>query len=152
MSKSGNIFISFAEEDLAVVKELEKTLKPLTRRGEVSVWTFKHILAGQKWREEIDEALKEAGATFLIISRDFLNSDFSVEVELPEILRRAKAGNITMLTLFASPVPSDAIRDILDFQALNGPNNSLKGMTDLARDEFWVTVYERVKELLPNPR
>jgi len=81
------IFISFAKEDNAVVEELKRTLKPLTRQNGVEVWTFHDIPAGSDWDREIKEALGSASIVFLILSRNFLASDFIHTDELPEILR-----------------------------------------------------------------
>ncbi len=142
------IFISFAKEDEAIVAELKTTLKPLTRQNGVTVWTFHDIPVGADWDAKIKEALASTSIVFLIISRNFLASDYIHENELPEILRRAEEGTVLPFTIFASPVAKNPTKDIRRYQALNDPNKSLLAMSEVEKEQFWVKVYESVE----NPR
>jgi hypothetical protein len=62
-------------------------LKPLAAKG-VRVWADTSIEAGDSWSGEIDEAIEQAFAALLLVSPDFLASDFIVERELPALNRR----------------------------------------------------------------
>jgi hypothetical protein len=82
------IFISYAHADEAAMKELDKFLGPLARNGEIEIWTDRKILPGQKWKEKILENLETADAVLLLVSADFLASDFIHQEEIPRALRR----------------------------------------------------------------
>jgi HTH-type transcriptional regulator/antitoxin HigA len=86
MSKP-KVFISYSHADEKRWKNrLQKHLKVLERHGSLSFWDDRRIAAGQEWRAEIKAALDSADAAILLISTDFLGSNFiNDEEELERI-------------------------------------------------------------------
>ena len=77
MNKKNKIFISYSHADGAYFERLITHLKVLKNyNGDFEEWSDRKILAGQKWKEEITKALKKANIAILLVSTDFLASDF----------------------------------------------------------------------------
>ena len=86
------------------MERLQKHLKPLQRQG-VEVWDDTQLKPGEPWRKEIRTALAATKVAILLISADFLASDFIVTDELPPLLIAAAEGGATILPVIISPLP-----------------------------------------------
>ena len=83
MSKKHKIFISYNHADIAILERVQIHLKPLEKMNLIDIWDDTRIKAGEKWKDEVEKALEQASIAILLISADFLASDFIVENELP---------------------------------------------------------------------
>jgi hypothetical protein len=97
------IFVSYSHQDPKALQQLLRFLEPLGRDGLISNWTDNQIKPGEDWHAEIDEALATATITVLLVSQDFLSSNYIYHTELPRILARADAGEMTVLPVFLKP-------------------------------------------------
>lgn len=82
------VFFSYAHEDEALRDELAKHLKLLERQNVIANWYDRDITAGQEWNAAIQERLNRAKIILLLISADFLDSDFCWGVELEQAMQR----------------------------------------------------------------
>src|SRR5450755_439454 len=98
-----SMFISYAHEDEPLRKELEKHLSLLQRQGLVSTWQDRQITAGTKWAQEIDEHLKSASIILLLVSADFLASDYCYGVEMNRALERHEADQARVIPIALRP-------------------------------------------------
>ncbi len=85
------LFYAYAHEDEALRDTLEKHLSLLHRQGVISQWSDRHITAGTDWTQAIDEHLEQASIILLLISADFLASDYCYGVEMKRALVRHQA-------------------------------------------------------------
>jgi hypothetical protein len=85
------VFFSYAHEDEALRDELAKHLKLLERQGVIKAWSDRNITAGEEWKNVIDERLESANIILLLISADFLASDYCYDIELDRALERHKS-------------------------------------------------------------
>jgi hypothetical protein len=76
-----SVFYSYAHEDDALRDELEKHLSLLQRQGIIHAWHDRNITGGSVWKDQIDQHLEAAQLTLLLISPDFLHSDYCHVVE-----------------------------------------------------------------------
>src|SRR6266581_9216202 len=98
-----NAFISYCHADAGWLDRLKVHLRPLVRRTAFDIWEDSRISPGQEWRGEIAKALARAHVAILIVSADFLASEFIVNDELPPLLHRAAHGGLLVLPLIVSP-------------------------------------------------
>jgi O-acetyl-ADP-ribose deacetylase (regulator of RNase III) len=82
------VFISYCHEDQDLREELEKHLTILRRQGVIKIWHDRRITAGTEWRGAIDENLMSAALILLLISPDFIASDYCYDLEMDRALRR----------------------------------------------------------------
>ena len=101
--ESVKLFISYAHEDTRLCENLKKSLKSLIRNGLVSEWTDHDIVPGAPWEEEIFQAMDAAEIILLLISVDFLASDYVFEKELPRAVELYKAGQTKVIPIILRP-------------------------------------------------
>lgn len=82
------VFISYAHTDESYRKELEKHLSVLKRNGYIDTWTDRQIIAGENWGNQIAKELEEAKVILLLISSDFLASDYCYDIEMKKAVER----------------------------------------------------------------
>lgn len=89
---AAKIFISYSHKDELYREELEKHLTMLKRNGLVEIWTNRCIIAGKEWNKEINQKLKEADIILLLISPDFLASEYCYDIEVQNALNQHEEG------------------------------------------------------------
>gem|GEM_PF-7056923 len=82
------IFYCYANEDKGYREILEKHLSTLRRSALVSDWSDRNIDAGKEWAQEIDSNLNIADIILLLISPDFMHSDYCHSIEMKRALER----------------------------------------------------------------
>ena len=75
----------------------------LADQGLCCLWHDRRIELGQDWYPEIDKALKQAHMAIMLITRNFLESDFIKKEEIPLILARREKGDLMAVPLFVMP-------------------------------------------------
>ena len=137
------IFFSYSRKDRRWLEEFQVMLTPLVRNQVISTWDDSKIGPGEKWKEEIKSAITQAKVAVLLVSPDFLASDFIAENELPRLLD-AQAEGLTILWV--------AVRDSLykdtaihHYQAANDPLKPLEGLRPAARTREIVRICEKIK-------
>jgi tetratricopeptide (TPR) repeat protein len=98
------VYYSYADKDEALRNELEKHLIILYRQGLISSWHNRKITAGKEWASEIDTHIKNAQLILLLISPDFLASEYCYEIEMKLALERHKANNAVVIPILLRPV------------------------------------------------
>jgi hypothetical protein len=93
------IFTSYAHEDEGLKGELDKFLKVLKRSGKIATWNDRELIAGQEWNENIMYELREANIILLLVSVDFIASDFIWDNELVEAMKRHEAGTACVVPI-----------------------------------------------------
>lgn len=92
---SVELFYSYAHEDEALRDELEKHLSPLRRQGLVTSWHDRQLTAGQTWMTEIDTHVNSADIILLLVSPDFIASDYC-DYEMKTALARHNKGALVI--------------------------------------------------------
>lgn len=142
------VFISYSHKDLSWLQRLQVHLKPLERVGIITRWDDTNIKAGAKWRDEIEHALNRARVAILLISADFLASDFIIKNELPPLLQAAASQGAMILPVIISPCRFEKMESLVQFQAVNSPSKPLTGLNKTKREEIFVKVADAVEASL----
>lgn len=121
---------------------------PLERDFNIDIWDDGKLKAGSNWKQEIETALAAAKLAVLLISADFLASDFIYANELPPLLEAAKKEGATILPVIVSPCRFLRIPDLAQFQSINDPNNSLIEMSKGEQERVFVNITEYMKQRL----
>ena len=104
-SKEGvPVFISYAHEDENLRIALGKHLSVLEREGLVTAWHDRMIRPGKEWKGEIDSNLDSAGVILLLVSSDFINSDYCYDIELKRALEHHEQRNTIVVPVILRPV------------------------------------------------
>lgn len=98
------LFCSYSHADEKLRKTLEKHLRPLMREGKISVWHDRKIMPGNEWMGEIDEHLNSAQIILLLISPDFIDSDYCYDIEVKRALERHEAGEACVIPIILRKV------------------------------------------------
>jgi tetratricopeptide (TPR) repeat protein len=91
MADAVRIFISYAHQDNALRERLRVHLSQLERDGLVKAWDDREIPAGEEWADEIDERLESADIILLLVSADFIHSNFCYGKEMTRAIERNNA-------------------------------------------------------------
>jgi len=91
------VFFSYAHEDEPLLGELIKHLSILKRLGVIRGWHDRQITAGTEWKGQIDRHLDTAGVILLLVSADFVDSDYCWDVELKRALERHDRGEARVI-------------------------------------------------------
>lgn len=132
-----HLFISYSHRDRRWVDRLLVHLRPLERDMSIDIWEDSHIKPGAKWRSEVEEALGKAAVAILVVSADFLASDFVMNDEVPVLLGEAEDKGTIIIPLIVAP--SLFTQSVLAcFQSINSPEAPLSKLPSHKRDEVLV--------------
>ena len=120
-----SVFISYSHSDREYLDRLLVHLKPLEKDGLIDLWVDTRLRPGDRWKKEIEKALGKATAAILLVSADFLASDFITDNELPPILRSAEMKGTRIIPVIVKPCRFSRDRNLRHFQALNDPKDAL---------------------------
>src|SRR5450432_3200588 len=97
------VFCSFADQDTLLLEQLERHLKVLQREGQIIIWHKRQITAGSDWQNELDTYLNTATLILLLISPDFLASDYLYGVELQRAVQRHDSNEARVIPIVLRP-------------------------------------------------
>jgi len=98
------IFFCYAHEDEPLLNKLKSHLSPLQRQGLIDVWHDRDISASSEWEQEIKEQLNTAQIILLLISPDFMNSDYCYGTELKQAIDRHERKEARVIPIILRPV------------------------------------------------
>lgn len=142
------IFVSYSRQDMKWLETFMKHMNPILRNNQnIHLWTDNTIKVGEKWKEEIDNALEAAKIAILLVTPDFLNSSFILNKELPFLLNKARTQG---LKVFWIPVKASSVEqtEINDYQAAYDPKKPIAKIAAPHRDDAWVEICRKLKEAL----
>jgi hypothetical protein len=143
------VLVSYSHKDKDWLKRVQTHLKVLEHEGiTVNLWDDTKIKAGTKWRDEITKALTAAKVAILLVSTDFLASDFIQTDEIPPLLKAANKDGATILPLILKPCRFTKNAEISTFQAVNDPAKPLSKLEEHEQEEILLELADRIAELM----
>lgn len=138
-------FISYAHKDEKLLDQLKPHLSKLKRQGLIQTWDDRAIIGGQEWAGEIAQNLERADVILLLISADFINSDYCWGIELERAVERHENGTARVVPIILRPTDwSDT--PFSKFQAF--PKNGEPVTSWNNRDEAFVDIAKGLRRVV----
>lgn len=140
------IFVAYSHQDKEYLDRLIVHLKPLEKSKKIEIWSDQKIKQGQKWKIEIENALKSSRIAILLVSADFLASDFISDHEVPEILKLEESKGLTVIPIFVSPcyIP----QEISQFQGSASPDKPLANLSKPDQESAFTKLFVSIQEII----
>jgi uncharacterized protein YegL len=139
------IFVSYSHRDERYREKLEISLAQLRRDDLISTWHDKKILPGEEWDREIDDNLNNADMVLLLISPDFLASDYAYGREMERALERHRSRSAIVVPIILRP--SDWLNSRLaSLQALPSRGRPISSWPN--RDVAWLDVVQGLRKII----
>jgi hypothetical protein len=143
------LFISYSHRDEGYREELEKHLSVLLRQSVITNWHDRKIVAGQDWSREIDTHLESASVILLLVSPDFVHSQYCWDKEMARAIHRHDSREAVVIPVFIRPVDFEGA----PFASLQGlPKDAKPVSTWHNHDEAWVDVVRGIRKAVEQLR
>jgi hypothetical protein len=146
-----HIFYSYAQEDESLLKELEKHLSALKRQGYINAWDKRNISAGREWLYEVNNNLNTADIVLLIVSADFLASEYHHGIEMQQALARHEANNARVIPIILRPVDWTG-EPFSHLQALPTGSKPVIGRAWHNQDEAFTDIAQGIRKVVDELR
>jgi hypothetical protein len=137
------IFLSYSHVDRRWLDRLLVHLKPLTISRNIAVRSDSDLRAGESWRDKINEEISQADVAVLLVSPDYLASDWVASNELPVLLKAAEERGLRIVWI---PISHSLYAEtgISQFQALTDPSKPLNALSRVERER---AIFESVRRI-----
>lgn len=157
------VFISYSHEDVVEKQRLMTFLKPLERSGKINIWQDLKLKAGVKVQPEILDKLDEADIVIMLVSQDFIGSDFIYDHELQIAMKKRIQNKVKILPILVSDCTVFDLDLLIDndkdqkvkmgeyyFIPQDEKNNvkPIRLWEKHLQDSAWKKVYEELKKLI----
>lgn len=139
------VFVSYAHEDEELCEALRKHLAVLEREGKAEFWYDRQVTAGERWEAEIGRHLDSADLVLVLISPDFVASEFCWKVELPRALGRHYRRHSMVIPILLRPVDWGQTQ-LAQLQAL--PDGAKPVTLWPSRDEAFLSVGKGLRKAI----
>lgn len=147
-NKRVKVFLSYSHVDEKFKEKLDIHLAPLKRSNKkLEVWQDRELKAGTKFDEEIKKHLKEDDIIILLISADFINSDYCYEVEMKTAFERMEKKEAVVVPVIVRPCYWKKT-PLGDIQALPKDGNPISKYQD--EDDAYVEIVESISNIIDN--
>ncbi|MEM9007374.1 MAG: toll/interleukin-1 receptor domain-containing protein [Cyanobacteria bacterium P01_F01_bin.86] len=141
-----NVFISYSRKDEALKNELARHLKILHREGKINTWQDRDIEAGTEWATAIKTQLENAEIILLLVTSNFLASDYCYETEMQRAVQRHHEGTARVIPIILKPCGWQ-YSDFKDLQALPQDGEPVP-VGPIARKPFSILKWGFVRSLI----
>lgn len=150
------VFYSYSHKDEKLRKRLQTHLTPANKAGLIEDWHDRMITPGTEWKGEIDKRLNSADIILLLISPDFMASDYCTDVEVKRAMERNDEETALVIPVILRPCDWTKA-PFGKLQAL--PTNGKPAMKWKPSDDAFVNITEgilkaanKIRESLPPPQ
>lgn len=141
------VFLSYSHEDEKMKEELDKHLIMLKRNNKIDSWNDRCLIAGQKLEKEILEQLESSDVIVLLVSTDFLASDYCYEKEMKIALEKNERGEAIVIPVILRTCDwlSSPLKDLLAVPTDGKPINKWED-----KDEAYFSVKQHIEKAINN--
>lgn len=141
------LFISYSRKDKTFLDDLKNVMSPIISNNIIEFWDDTTIKPGDDWKVEIKIALESAKAAILIVTPNFLSSEFIRNNELPELLRAEKEEDVKIFWIAASDSMYE-FTEISEFQCVNDPSTPLDSLPSHEKNSAMVACGRRIADAM----
>ncbi|MCC6590689.1 MAG: SUMF1/EgtB/PvdO family nonheme iron enzyme [Bryobacterales bacterium] len=145
---SPTVFVSYSHRDKDLTARLVTHLRVLQKQEQLDLWVDTRIGAGGDWYKEIETAIERASVAVLVISAEFLTSDFINREEVPRLLRRAAEFGLTIVPVIAKPCTWNEVGWLARLQARPRDGRPLSVGSDSQIDTDLTQITEEIAGIL----
>src|SRR3954447_8700950 len=138
------VFCSYAHADEEHRKDLDQWLQPLVRKRVLKFWHNQQILAGENWEKEIDDRLNDADIIILLISIDFITSNYCYSKEMRLAQERHEKGQARVICILVRSCDWEDEDFIKKLQIL--PKKSIPVASCVDKDEAWTSIVKEIRQ------
>ena len=143
------VFISYASQDEPYRGQLEKHLSVMQRMGFIDAWHDRKLLPGEEISSVKNEQLQQADLILLLVSSDFLASNYIWDEELKVAMKMEEQGLATVIPIILRPCMWE-ITSFNKLKNLPSPDDG-KAISQYANnDEAWKLVMKGIRERFEN--
>lgn len=145
------VFISYSHKDETEKEQLVAHLKVLETSGLIDLWVDDKIEGGANWQQEIKSNIAQAKVAILLVSANFLTSDFILNKEIPEFLSRRQKEGLIVFPVVAKSCAWDSFDWLVEMNVR--PKNGIpiwSGNTEQVVDNHLTTITREIRNLVKN--
>jgi len=140
------IFFSYSKFDREYLEQLLRHLSVLRRKGKIAAWDDQLILPGEEWDDAVKNQLAQADIILLLISADFLSTDYIWDVEIKTAMERHAQKSAQVVPIVLRPCSWE---EDTPFGKLNGLPSKAKPVSSYSdRDQAWLEVVQGIERLV----
>jgi internalin A len=144
--RAARVFVSYSHRDERLLNELKTHLSPLERLKLIETWYDRRIVAGEDFGQKINENIDSADIILLLVSADFIASNYCYEVEMGRALERHEKEEARLVPVIVRDVDWKVIPELSRLTAVPKDGRPVRNWPN--KDTAWRDVSERVRAIL----
>jgi tetratricopeptide (TPR) repeat protein len=148
MPTAPTVFISYSHKDKVWKDRLLTHLQISEKEGLLELWDDRRIAAGTEWHSEIQTAIDAADIGILLISADFLVSDFIRGEEIPRMLERRSKNGMRLFPVMVRSCDWQIVSWLAPIQIRPTGARPLAGFGGNRRDEEMAAIAQEIRGIL----
>lgn len=142
------VFMSYCHDDREWADRVRTYLKPLAEAKIIDLWDDTRIEFGEEWRDEIHQAVDTSSVAILLLTPDFLASDFIMRDELPMLLKARSRDGVKVMPLIVKQALFEVHPGLHQLQAANDPARPLQALSEAECNEALTAAARKISSYL----
>lgn len=148
MSQPPRVFIGYSRNDEGWKTRLATQLDVLATEGHLVTWDDSRVELGADWQAELTQQLEQASVAVLLISADFLTSEFMRGQEVPRLLERRQREGVRIVPLIVKACPWKSVGWLAPIQGRPRDGKPLASLPEHVADDVLATLASEIGALL----
>jgi tetratricopeptide (TPR) repeat protein len=142
--KSVKVFVSYSQKDKPYLERLRSSLSTLTQENIIQAWYDGQIVPGQEWEKQIYENLNGSDIILLLVSPDFVNSQYAYKKEMERAIERHDQHEARVIPVIVRPIYGWQDTPFGKLQALPSKGEPVGSSAWPSEDYAWYDVAEGI--------
>ena len=110
------VFVSYSHRDVVWKERLVTHLRVLQAQKWIKIWDYQQAAAGQCWEKHLYRAIELASIAVVLVSPDYLASDFCIHIEMPHVLKRRSEEGLKVVPILIRDCLWRAVPELREIQ------------------------------------